>query len=173
MRLSLILLATLLATTVQAQTCNTSSIVATTPSSRFTVNGNGTATDKQTGLMWKQCLEGRSGESCYSGAPVNLGWDEALQVPAALNASGGFAGYTDWRLPNIKELLSIVERQCYDPALNLMVFPNEQQIRNVWSGSPYVDPSIDAWYVGFGGGGSNFGSNRVNDWSVRLVRVEH
>ncbi|MGB4499160.1 MAG: hypothetical protein WBI40_10735, partial [Methylococcaceae bacterium] len=53
---------------VVAQTCQTASIPATTPTNRFTVNNNGTVSDSKTGLMWKKCSEGQSGADCSSGS---------------------------------------------------------------------------------------------------------
>ncbi len=105
------------------QTCN-SAIPFSTPDSQLTDNGNGTITDTATGLMWKKCLEGISGQQCDSGSVLTFTWQGALERPGVVNGGGGFAGQTDWRLPNIKELRSIVEEKCYQPAINLNRFPN-------------------------------------------------
>lgn len=103
-------------------------------------NSDGTITDTKTGLMWKKCMEGFTGNSCDTGAAAAFTWQTALQQPGVVNSGGGFAGQTDWRLPNIKELTSIVEEQCYDPAINLTRFPNTPS-SVVWSGSPSM-PTI-------------------------------
>ena len=150
-----------------AQTCN-DHIPATTPDTRFTDNGDGTITDKGTGLMWKKCIEGLSGFDCATGTAGEFTWKEALAQPGVVNNGGGFAGYTDWRLPNFKELTSIVERKCYDPAINLTFFPNTPS-SYVWSGSAGADSSYYAWLVGFSNGSSDyFGRNYYG--RVRLVR---
>ena len=60
----------------------------------FTDNGDGTVTDSATGLMWQQADSGRG-----------MNWEEAL----AYAETSTLAGYDDWRLPNIKELQSIVD----------------------------------------------------------------
>ena len=60
----------------------------------FTDNGNGTITDAATGLMW---MQNDSGEG--------ITWEEALKYAEKQE----YAGYNDWRLPNIKELQSIVD----------------------------------------------------------------
>ncbi|SHO52540.1 Lcl domain-containing protein [Desulfopila aestuarii] len=60
----------------------------------FRDNGDGTITDRATGLMWMQRDSARA-----------MNWEEALQYAA----SQEFAGYSDWRLPNAKELQSIVD----------------------------------------------------------------
>ncbi len=156
------------------QTCY-GEIIATTPDSRFTVHGDGTVTDLRTGLMWKQCNEGLSGSNC-SGTSLKFTWQEALQKAETLNAGAGFAGYTDWRLPNIKELDSIVELSCQSPSINETVFPNTptDTVNYFWSSSLaginyYGQPAGDAWNIKF-----NFGFSitlpRVSTIYVRLVR---
>jgi hypothetical protein len=152
---------------VSGQTCNTTSITATTPDSQLTDNGNGTITDSKTGLMWKKCMEGITGNLCDTGAAATFTWQTALQQPGVVNVSG-FATHQDWRLPNIKELTSIVEEQCYDPSINLNRFPNTP-ISVVWSGSPHAYGSNFAWIVGFGFGVSGHGYRDGSD-QVRLVR---
>lgn len=109
----------------QAQTCN-SSITATAPNSRYTVNTNATVTDNKTGLMWTQCASGLTTTStpCDTGTITSASWKDALQLVDIVNHNGGFAGYSDWRLPNIKELETLVERQCYLLAINNSIFPN-------------------------------------------------
>ena len=162
---TVLILTTLLITNqrLYAQTCE-SQIPPTTPSSRFIIHNNGTVTDKRTGLIWKRCLEGVSGAACNSGTPVELNWQDALQ--RARDAS--FEGRTDWRLPNIKELRSIVEQQCVDPAINLSVFP-AQAASVVWSSSPNADVADNAWNVYFSNGFTFNGSRNVRRqvWLVR------
>ena len=66
----------------------------------FVANGDATVTDKATGLMWSQDDDG-----------VGMEWEAAL----AYAESSTLAGYTDWRLPNIKELESIADYN-YSPS---------------------------------------------------------
>lgn len=150
-----------------AQVCKTQSILATTPTHLFTSHNDGTVTDSRTGLMWQQCSVGQSGAAC-SGKAVTYTWQDALHYAQNLNANGGFAGYTDWRLPNIKELSSIVEDQCVDPAINATVFPNTPS-RLFWSSSPVADVSYDAWYVIFLNGVTSNDDKDSGNY-VRLVR---
>lgn len=66
-------------------------------------NGDGTATNSKTKLTWKRCYEGQTwtGSSC-TGEPKGYTWDEAKKLKS------NFAGKTDWRLPTIDELHTIV-----------------------------------------------------------------
>jgi hypothetical protein len=156
------------------QTCNPNNIPASTPDSRLTDNGNNTITDTKTGLMWKKCEEGVSGNGCETGTAATFSWQTALRQPGVVNNGGGFAGYGDWRLPNIKELGSIVERKCSVPAINMTRFPNTPSNSVVWSGSPYAYNSDYAWYVNFASGNSFYVNRnynyRVSYGQVRLVR---
>ena len=151
------------------QTCQTASIPAHTPTGQFTDHANGTVTDNKTGLMWKKCSEGQSGNDCSSGSAASYTWQAALAQAKTVNTSGGFATYTDWRVPNITELESIVETQCYKPAINSAVFPNTPSTW-FWSSSPVAAVGDRAWYVYFyhGTDGWELKSNGYS--SVRLVR---
>ena len=156
-------------TAYAVQTCKPDSIPASTPDSQFIDNNDNTITDLKTGLMWKKCFEGISGDACETGSADSFAWQQALQQPGTVNSGGGFAEYDDWRLPNIRELMSIVEEQCYDPAINLNRFPNASSSL-VWSGSPYaVDSGSRAWVVNFKYG-DLYNTDRSVHYAVRLVR---
>ncbi|GEM_PF-1517512 len=130
--LSLALLATALAAPVAAQTCR-DNIDSTAPDSRYDIDSaNGTVYDSATRLTWMRCLVGKSGNSC-SGTATTMNWGTALKYARDLNAGGGFAGKTDWRLPNAKELGSLVERSCFSPAVNIDAFPGMPSIYYLWS----------------------------------------
>ncbi|WP_006786422.1 DUF1566 domain-containing protein [Thiorhodospira sibirica] len=139
----------------------------TTPTSDFVLHNDGTVTHTPTGLMWMRCSLGQTwdGANC-SGEASTYTWADALQA-AAQNTQ--FAGYADWRLPNRRELQSIVEQSCWLPAINAAVFPNTPA-GWFWSSSPYANNGGRAWYVYF-----HYGL--VNHYSkgyavrVRLVRA--
>ena len=65
-------------------------------------NGTDTVTDTTTGLMWQKAT-----------APGPYTWQQALAYAETLT----LAGYTDWRLPNRKELFSLVDRSTFEPPL--------------------------------------------------------
>lgn len=157
-----------------AQTCNTDTILATTPTSQFTDNANGTITDKKTRLIWKRCSEGQFWNSIMlncDGTAAGYNWQASLTQAQVVNGSGGFAGLTDWRLPNSKELSSIVEEQCDSPAINLIVFPNTSGVA-FWSSSSYVNDANDVWFVVFDRG-DEYAGNKIRSNQVRLVRNDH
>lgn len=148
------------------QFCN-ANIPASTPSAEFTDHGNGTVTHNRTGLMWQRCAEGQfwSAGTC-AGSAIGLNWSGALQ--ASVSARSG--GYSDWRLPNIMELQSIVEEKCSNPSVNENVFPNTP-VSDFWSASADASYSDYAWLVSFYHGGSiTFYKNYDYGYQVRLVR---
>ena len=159
---------TLLLTTniLLAQTCRTEAEApSTTPDSRFTDNNNGTISDNGTGLMWQKCQLGLSDSNCSTGSATIHNWQQALDEAQ----NNTVAGYSDWRLPNHKELLSIVELRCYNPSINTNYFPNTSSSTNFWSASPHANFTEYAWSVYFVSGNSYF-SNRYSNLYVRYVR---
>lgn len=152
------------ASALQTQTCHSYWPKKSTPVNRFSNNNDGTITDEATGLIWKRCSEGLSGELCESGTPSIFSWTDALKA----GENSHFAGKNDWRLPNIKELASIVERQCTMPAINEIVFPATPTM-SFWTSSQYDANSAFAWNIYFPYGISD-GNNKEYKFFVRLVR---
>ena len=155
------------ATSCAAGNPNTTSALESTPTSDFTVNGNGTVTHAKTGLVWKQCAEGLSGVACASGAAAQMTWAGALKAANIANAAQ-FAGYTDWRLPNRKELESIVEFCGFDPAINQTVFP-ATPASMLWSATSYLPNPTLAWVVYYTVGFTD-ASDKAGTAFARLVR---
>ena len=129
--------------------CTTATIAASTPTSDFIDNNDGTVTHKKTGLQWKKCAEGLSGASCATGTAATYAWQAALNQAVTVNAGAGFAGHTDWRVPNIKELMSIIEDQCSSPAVNEVLFP-ATPAASFWTSSPSMGLLNGfAWHINF------------------------
>ena len=125
----------------------------------FVDNGDGTITDRATGLTWLQddsvLLDaGPRGDGL-------LNWEEAL----AWAEDCEYAGYDDWRLPNIKELQSLVDyTRCpdmtasaaIDPLFNTGVYIDGNGLADYhyyWSSTTHVEEmsqGANAGYVSFG-----------------------
>lgn len=160
-----------------AQTCNPN-ITATT--GHLIGNADGTVSDGKTKLMWKRCPEGFSYDntskacSAVAGQSSLYPWETALTtLPKAANEENGrlgFANKTGWRLPNIKELHSIVEEKCSIPAIRSDIFPSAAGV-SVWSNSPCAAglPDANTWYVHFNYGEMLY-TARSQSLAVRLVR---
>lgn len=128
---------------------------------RFTLNG-AEATDKTTGLVWARCAVGMSwdGFTC-TGEPLPMTYIEALQY--AKTQMG-------WRVPNVKELLSVVDHGCAAPALDATVFPRNPSYFT-WSTTPHRSfNSTSAWSVNLSNGTSQIESPS-NLRRLQLVRV--
>lgn len=151
-----------------AAECNTL-LRQTFDSNAVTIETAGVVVDTKTGLMWMRCSLGYQWQdnTCVrqEGKPAEFAWPEALQ--AAVTAKS-FAGYNDWRLPNKKELSSIVEAACFDPAINLTVFP-ATEAKGYWTSTPNNFNESFAWAVNFING-DHVSTSRTNLFGIRLVR---
>jgi hypothetical protein len=122
--------------------------------SSFSDNGDGTVTDSATGLMWSQDDSG-----------IGMNWEGALAWVEQKNADS-YLGHDDWRLPNVKELQSIVDytrapdvtdSAAIDPVFNATAITNEAgqaDYPSYWSSTTHVNWSENggrfAAYVAFG-----------------------
>jgi len=164
-----LLTAALLATSTTlalAQTCNPN-IPLIKPDSRYTYNAAGDeVTDTVTGLIWKRCVEGMSWDvatSTCTGTASTLKWEDALAQAALVAQATGVA----WRMPNIKEIKSLVETACKDMAINQAAFPATPEY--AWSASPFAASTDFAWNVFFYNGLDGYRDKSI-PYSVRLVR---
>ncbi len=155
------------------QTCKPESIAQT--NSHLSAKSDGTVVDTRNKLMWKRCPEGfnYSNNSCTSATINSYSWANALKVPVDTNINGypaGSVNYKNWRMPNIKELQSIVEERCYNPAINFSIFPFSS-VSKVWSNSPsdILGENKKTWYIDFLYG-EMLERLRGESLGVRLVR---
>jgi hypothetical protein len=143
-------------------------------------NGDGTITDKVTGLMWEKLLDDGSihdWDNAYS-------WSDAFGKIAVLNMQPCFTGHCDWRLPNRRELESLIDMDRVKPASN-PVFDSAcepgcdvtscscTQLTYYWSSTTYQDPgnTDNAWAVNFSLGDVNANLKIPdNQYGVRAVR---
>ena len=165
----------------------------------YTDNGDGTITDNNTGLMWEKKDDSggiHDKDNTYTwgmtDAPYTMSGTMVTEFLATLNAGGGFAGHTDWRIPNVRELQSVVDYEIPYPgptvnaAFNTAGCTGCTDVRlascsctanGYWSSTTYRNTPDTAWGVQFengdvyfvygdlgGGGGKRYGR------PVRAVR---
>ncbi len=147
------------------------------PNPRFDDHGDGTVTDNLTGLRWLKdagCLGLKS-------------WDDAQTAIGDLNGGTDFScvdytpgAYSDWRLPTMKELQSLVHYGTYTPAISNTngtgKWTNGDAFLNIkfegapyWSATTTAKSNDNAWYVHFNFGviGSFPKGTTLYVWSVR------
>jgi len=120
------------------------------PESSLLDNSDGTVTDLNTGLMWQQTDD-----------DITRTWQEALNYCESLT----YASYSDWRLPNIRELGSLIDTNQYRPAINNVYYP-ETNDSTYWSSTTESKVPAIAHEVDFSTGVSTFESKS----SYRLTR---
>jgi hypothetical protein len=122
---------------------------------------NETVIDRQTGLMWTK-------NAALLDFPMS--WSEALNIVKELNKSTLY-GYQNWKIPNRKELLSLMSHNTINPSL-----PIDHPFTNVFTGYYWTSSTCarlpdQAWYIHLGGArvfkGMKYGSYMV--WPVRTV----
>ncbi len=154
-----------------AQSCDVGSYPLSTPTTRFTDNGDGTVTDKDSKLMWMRCAVAQTwAKGTCSGTAAALTWQGALDAAQAINKRGEFF-FSDWRLPQLPELAGIAERQCKNPRINLTVFPGTPSVA-FWTATSRPSTAVEgfAFVLGFGADGIKYVSKEeMHD--VRLVRT--
>ncbi len=136
--------------------------------------------DNVTGLMWEVKTDDGSVHdrdnkyTWYDPNPATNGGNagtpsanDTKDFIDALNAAN-FGGYSDWRLPTIKELASIVHLGKYNPAIDETYFPNTQS-SSYWSSSTYAYSTGYAWYVDFSDG-YGYCNYKSGSYYVRAVR---
>ena len=106
-------------------------------------NGDGTVLDLDTGLTWTRCalLEGGTADTSdqCTGTKGVYTWAAALDACNTLDLAG-----RTWRLPNIKELHSIITYSYEDyPMVNIEAFPNiynaQRSLSHYWSSTSHIN----------------------------------
>ena len=132
---------------------------------RFVDNGDGTVTDACTRLMWQIDTADVSGNGTI-GEEDRLSWRDALKYCENLDV----AGYSDWRLPNLRELQSIVDYGRWEPAIDTMFGADSNW--GYWSSSSVAQHPHDAWYINMTSGQVNYSQKSREDYPqyVRALR---
>jgi len=123
--------------------------------------------DTRAHLIWRRCAEGWhwDGTTCVGGLTL-YGFQDALAHAASEAAASGLT----WRVPNAKELHSIVDTSRQHPAIRPHVFPHTNPDK-FWTSTAYAWTATGGWAVDFDDGGVlAYRSDLVE--SLRLVRDE-
>ena len=131
---------------------------------RFVDNGDGTVTDTCTGLMWQKDTADTNGEGQIDDAD-RIQWCAAIAYCEHLS----FAGHDNWRLPNVRELQSIVDYGRFNPSID----PVFGALSNVyWSATSDAGNPGVAWLVLFNDGyvDSYNDKGTLSRFYVRAVR---
>jgi hypothetical protein len=142
----------------------------------YTDNGDGTITDNVTGLAWEK-LSSDNSDHDYS---KSYTWAQAFDKVAALNTAN-FGGHNDWRLPNLRELQSLVTLKAADVTVELAFDANCvdgctvttcscTSASEYWSSTSYPFGGSDAMGTYFGAGGI-FATSKTTAYRARAVRT--
>ena len=142
----------------------------------FIDNGDGTITDNATGLMW---MQNDHGDSSSTGPRSGILWENALAWVQQKNDEN-YLGYDDWRLPNAKEMQSIIDytrapdatgSAAIDPIFNISEITNEAGNIDYpwfWTGTTHARAGGDgpaAAYICFGRALGYFGPQGNESWT--------
>jgi hypothetical protein len=116
--------------------------------SQFTDKGDGTIKDNLTGLTWQKVPN-----------PDTITWENALTYAENLT----LGGFSDWRLPNIKELQSISDDKLVNPSVSTTFFP-AIGVKKYWSSTSLPNQTTRAWYLS-----TQFGITTYDLKTVRLA----
>ncbi len=162
------------------------------PGPRFVDNGDGTVTDTQTGLMWEKksdddSIHDKDNQYSWSLSDSSWGyWDGTVFTDflAALNAEA-FAGCSDWGLPTLDELQTLIDRETGFPAMDRDAFDTctpgctvtmcsctsveYGSSAGYWSSKGLTTDLKDAWVVDFTEGKVDYALKHSKGY-VRAVR---
>jgi hypothetical protein len=130
--------------------------------------GNGTVSQNDTGLIWQKCSAGQGSSlgDCTTGSAITYNWGSAINYCEGLTLGGS----SDWRLPNINELRSLVDySKSTSPSINTNFFPSSISTR-YWASSTYALNTSSAWVISFSSGSITGDSNtKTSNNYVRCV----
>jgi hypothetical protein len=137
--------------------------------------GKGTVRDQRTGLEWEKkcaaCGTLHDVDNIYvwsgDGLTEETIWDWLDQVNGE-NGGKGYANHSDWRIPNIKELESLVNYELLGPAIAPVFGPTA--LDHYWSSTTAANGATFAWVVHFDRGDKSTFQKDAAIFAVRAVR---
>ncbi len=140
---------------------------------RFVDNRDGTVTDHCTGLMWQKDTAEMDGDGAIT-LQDEVDWQHALWYCDHLE----LGGYSDWRLPNVRELQSLVDYGRVDPAIDPIFGAISEGTFGRYSeryctSTTHLRTPDDVWVIGFRTGITSDTQKRISpaDNNVQLVRA--
>lgn len=134
-----------------------STVVKTSVPTIFKLTDDGkTVTDTTTNLVWIRNPSDAGVDSAYQ-------WKEAVEVCLTLK----YAGYSDWRLPTLEELKTIINIDRSEPAINTEFFFCKSG--KYWTATTFESDSHSAWYISFKDGFVGI-DDKLNAAFIRPVR---
>jgi hypothetical protein len=122
-------------------------------------------TDSLSGLTWQGCVAGESGEACATGVAACYSWKNALAYCEGLS----YAGHDDWRVPNTKELQTLVDTRVTNPCIDADAFPETPADLLTWTSTTNLEDMSSVVAVDFNAGGLNY-QYKSSPVYVRCVR---
>jgi hypothetical protein len=121
-------------------------------------------TDTITGLLWQR--DGSSTrDGCSGSGNLTCTWAEAQAYCTGLR----LGGFSDWRVPAVMELRTLLNFTGGSPTIDPIAFPGAPPAW-FWTSSPSAGSSGKAWYVNFSDGSSYYYLVSDNNYYVRCVR---
>ena len=128
--------------------------------------------DNITGLIW----EVKTDDGSIHDKDNTYTWQKAQDVFIAALNTKRFGGYSDWRIPTIKELANIMDHSKYSPMINENYFINTKSSR-YWSATNSANSINLAWFASFHDGrvfcGNDSVSNKKLEYYVYAVLSSH
>lgn len=143
-----------------------------TVNSKTDAHSNACVLDNNTGLMWSRKLSGSVGPSSTGTLPWTTtgsgGTAEGIFPYLAAANAAALAGYSDWRVPNVYELVSIADYETGNALPDATAFPVWSSA-NVWTSTTQPNVTTNGYQVSFLTGGAG-GNAKTNNFLCALVR---